>query len=335
MLSFLLLVTLAELKETITLETGGRFLSTGNYEDVTLEKDASFIVRTRYHIWHFNADGSVRARFGGKGEAPGEFQNIGSVQWDGSHYWVIDSQRLTSSIHDQQGNFLFSKPIWYRQFISAGDDLFVIDLSRYKRTKESRPPMLYQIEYEITPDDLIIKEPGLHFKKVTERQANFKLNFKLAWLVPDDKDGYLAMDQLHQRIWRFSPVTIKRENQVDDNEGFEPPYIQLQLKEWVEPPERFISMRQSSKTIADWWFSWSRVTSFSRYKDGFMVGYEIDDPNDSGSLQMLQRLDTSGKRIGEPLKINGFLAGVRGDDLFIFMESDDGTMEYYIEVYEL
>ena len=331
---FLLITGFAEMKEEIRLDNRGMFLNKLNYNRVFLENDGTFLLASLYHAWHWDQEGRLINRIGGKGEGPGEFLNMGQVLWTGDYYWLIDAKNLKSSVYDAQGNYLFRKNMYFRQFVRAEDELFLVDLSQYRYEARNKPRTLHQIQYEINDRSLKVSRTGLAFKKVTERQFDYHLNFKLCWVVPEN-GGYLVMDQLEPKIWVYNQKVIDRESKVSDQDFFEPPSIGLQLSGWVDPPETFMTRSGNTRRFREWWMDWSRVNYFARCGDGLLIAYETPDENDPReSLQVIQKLDMQGKRIGDPLVLDGIIAGTRDGNAYVLIEGDDPDyFEYFIRVY--
>ena len=319
----------------IKLENYHRFLPQTSYNRVFLAKDDGFLAITNYQVWHWDANGKVINQFGAKGEGPGEFVWVGQVHWDGDHYWVIDSKNLSSSVFDGKGRYLDRQPIYFRQFVPVQDELFILDFSKVNQYKGNFPATLKKIDYQIDGNGLSVAFTGLQFKKVSERQKDFHYNFKLVW-VTRDGDDYLVVDQLEPKIRVYSPEAIAREGKTQEDQPFEPPYVNVQARRWVEPPNAPPDNLTNDKDFLYWWQSWSRINYFARAGEDFIFAYEIPDERDpEESLQVIQRISRDGRAIGKSLILNGAIMGVRRNLVYLFREEDnEDGFSYFVRAYE-
>lgn len=334
----MLLFTLAtEPVQEIKLDNKGIYLSKTSYGQVHMALDGTFLVSSQYHLWHWNQDGSLINRIGGKGEGPGEFMGAGQTLWNGEHYWIIDSQRLLSSIFDHNGRYLSRKSVYYRQFVHVDGQLFVVDPSRYDSFNPNYPPILQEIRYQIKNGELSVEHTDLLFRKISRQQNELMLNFKLLWAVREGKDRYLVVDQLEPKMGIYDPQARVREKKLPMRSVFEPKFIPMRLKYWVDPPRAFIKNVTIRNEFLRWWQSWSRINYFGRAGEDYVVAYEIPDPkNLESSLQAVQRVAKTGHALGDMLILEGFCMGSRDDKLYVFFEGEASKkFEYFIRVYEL
>ena len=320
---------------TIQVENNGRYLDRIAFGRVRVCRDGSFLANTFHHVWHWDSDGKLIGMFGGRGQGPDEFQAISEVMYTDGYYWVIDGARAVSKIFDGNGVFLYERPTPYRQFINAGDRLFIVDRRGFSPDPVKYPPVLQEIEYKITPNQLSISNGSLLFKKVTRRQMEMLINFKQSWIVPF-KDGFLVMDQLEPiiRIYDANALEIERNKPID--EPWDPDLIATPLKGWVDPPDSMLKDFQNNKTMLRWWQSWSRINYFAAAGDDLVVGYEIPDPDyPEDSIQAIQRIGYDGKPIGEPVFVAGRCMGMKDDMIWVFNadESDSVAYRYFVKAY--
>lgn len=337
MISLLMLAAFfAEPIHEVKLDNLGMYLSALDYGNVIREKDHTFLAVTPYHIWHWDKDGKLINRIGGKGEGPGEFQLLSQVTWNGQYYWAIDGQNLTSTIFDGEGHFLSKKNLYFRQFVRTDQQLFVVDYSKYDPETEPYPPTIQEIRYHIDNGQLSVEETGLKFKKVSPVQTALSLNFKLVWVVRE-KDTYLVVDQLEPLIRIYDQATILQEKSVSPKESFEAKSIHIQAKLWVDPPPKIKMDHKNRSAFLKWWWSWSRINFFAKADEDFIIAYEIPDPKDElNSLQAIQRIDKKGKAIGDVLLVNGFCLGAQEHEVYLFVEDErENGFDYYIRTYRL
>ncbi len=333
----LFFVLATESMQRIKLDNKGIYLSKTSYGQVNMAQDGTFLVSSQYHLWHFDRDGALINRIGGKGEGPGEFMGVGESLWNGEYYWIIDSQRLFSSIFDSEGKYLSKTNIYYRQFVQVDGQLFVVDPSRYDSYNPNYPPVLQEIQYQVQDGQLSVEHTDLLFKKISRRQNELMLNFKLLWAVREGKDRYLVVDQLEPKMWIYDRPTREQEKKAPVNSVFEPNYIPMNLRYWVDPPRAFIKNVTVRSEFLRWWQSWSRINYFGRVGEDFVIAYEIPNPDSpESSLQAVQRVAKTGHVQGEMLIVEGFCMGSRDGKLYVFLQDEETeNFDYYVHVYEL
>lgn len=334
-LLWLFLTIAAEPVSTIQVENFGRYLPDVTYTRAFLAKDNTFLVTSSYHVWHWDAQGKLINVFGGKGEGPGEFLFVGTTHWDGTHYWALDAMNAKSSIFDKEGRFLKQAPFSFRQFVPTEDELFILDYSAVNTIAGNFPQVLHKVDYAISPQgDLSVRKVEPSSKRVTALQKDFSYNFKLVWMVREG-ENYLVVDQLEPKIRIYSPEAIARENQAGDKQPFEPTSMNLQARQWVEPI-KLPTNPSNERTYIEWWWSWSRINYFGKAGDDYILAYEKPDPNDpAAAIQIIQRIGKDGRALGDTLTLEGFVMGVRDNQVYVFKESDSEVgFSYWIYVYD-
>ena len=331
-----LLLTAAHPVVEIELYTNGRYIDRASFGKARVLQDGGFLLNNFHHVWHWDDEGNVINMFGGRGEGPGEFVSISEVRFDGDHYWTIDGSRMLSSVFDRDGRYLFRKASSYRQFISVGERLFIVDSSQYNQLMGVQyPPVLQEIEYKITEQDLMVGATGERFKKISERQQSLSWNFKLLWLVEED-DGFLIVDQLEPIIRVYDANALRSERATDDEQAFEPDSIAMRLLHWSDAPEQMINDLRSNDKMLRWWYSWSRINHFGISGEDFFVAYESPNPDDERqAIQVIQRIGRDGQRKGEPLIVDGMCMGVLNDQVYIFHDEESmDRFSYSVRIYD-
>ncbi len=331
---FILLAFIDPIHE-IRLETKGWYLTHISFGSVRLTRDGDYLANNFNHIWHWGRDGRLLNRMGGRGEGPGEFESLSEVLWTGEYYWAIDGARGLSSIFDKNGRYLFRTPTAYRQFVQAEDHLFIVDYSRLNLHRDTYPRVLQEIKYLIDDENLIITPKGPPFKKVSRYQKDFLFNFKLVWVV-EDGDRFLVVEQLDLKMRIYDEPAREAERSLARSQSFDPKFIPIQVKGWVEPPQRLVTRFNSNRQALRWWRSWSRINFFAEAGRDLVVGYEVPDPEDPlDKLQAVQRIGRDGRSLGEPLLVKGSCMGIKENRIFIFYaDEQDEQFSYYVRIYD-
>lgn len=323
---------------TVKLETAGNYLNGLDYGRAFLEQDGTILVRTKYQVWHFRADGSLINRIGGKGEGPAEFEMLAGVKWNGTHYWIVDGTRLISQLFNAQGEYLASYKIYYRDFERVGDDqFFAIDYSKALSHAGTYAATLQELHVTVDQDQLVVEKGDLLFSRVTARQMNMSINFKLLF-VEREGDTYLVVNQIEPRMYVHDPKTRESEASHDIKKPFEAPYIDIPVASWVEPPERLDNIPRGLLMRQSWWRSWSRINDFGKLtNDRFFAAYEIPDPSEpNNSLQETILFNRKGQRLHKPLILDGYCVGSQGSELYVLRTGDkEDVFEYFIDIYDL
>lgn len=333
---FLLLAD-PQLQLSVPLDNRFQYINVVDASRIQIAEDGTIIALTPYTLWHWNLDGTLIRKLGQKGQGPGEFVFLLEAHWDGSHYWLMDGLNRMSSFYDADGNFLFRKPFFYRQFIPVGERMFVADYSGVLSYSDLLPPVLQEIQYTITENDINVQTLGQKFRKVTAQQRNYEFNFKKMWIATD-QDALLVVDQLQPVMQVYSPDVLAMEAHTQVENPFEPPLRYIKAPRWVSIPEQFPkkgSLNQNE--FRHWWLTWSRVTHFSNYGDDLLFAFETDSEDASmRSMQMIFRIDKNGVPVGEPLETYGYLVGAWNDLVYIFLEveSPEG-FAYKLEAYKM
>ena len=237
----------------------------------------------------------------------------------------------TGWFEDQPGTELTEDFPW-RQIIPAGEKVFANIWQESFMTK-NRPGMLREIELSPIQGGFLVSPVSEAFDPQVLEANTFNNNFKNRWIVARD-NSYWVLDEVQHQAWVFK-------------ESFSAEYRKsgfrrsLNLKNRVSPVElQQVSSRH--KDFQKWFYSFSRVTGFYAYRDGFLVGYV--SPNRSlkdygGSLDgsdesrkstrfvlYLQSLDSSLKPDSAEMPFDSeptFLIGVHKNVIFLFQGTRD------------
>lgn len=282
--------------------------------EVCLVKNG-FLGWNQFQVWHWDNKGKLIKTFGKKGQGPGEFTYISNVYWDGTYYWGMDGGNQKSSVFSSDG-FLYTQPIYFRQLIDTGDDLFAVELDRISPDmvdrKTGHPPMLVKIRSQIGPQK-IEHEAGPFFKKATREQAKFRYNFKNHFMVAW-KDGWYVMNQQDAFIWFYDEKAIVKESKLSDKAPSNILARELGFKRF-QPVESW----EPSKT--KWWANLCLINGLWIDGDRLLIAYMV-----GGEEQHLEVFDANlpGPSLGHRL-LPGALAGVKDGHVYVW-ETDIETV---------
>ena len=263
----------------MTLDTGGRLLLIDLPTSARLARDGSIVIATAHQVWHFNEDGSLMNRFGRNGQGPNEYQFITSVLWDGSRYWVGDGNTLTTSEIDGRGDFV-KKHSYYHYFLyRLGNETFALNAG-IRFQKKERPAMIVPVDFRTG------KASGRGFHQLSQEVVDLKYNFTDHFVEADTRHFYV-LDQLVPKVKVYDRGSQKQTAEID-----------LKLPGFVHAPHQFIKdpRKISRRTWRTWWASFSKFTGMAKLDSGFVVAYEVGDPDDEAETQLaLCKLDEAGR----------------------------------------
>lgn len=312
--------------DLLVLETGSARLDQVTYGRVGLAEGGGFLAASKQFLWHWDAHGALINKVGG----PELIGLVGTFHWDGNYYWLVDDWHADSLLFDRSGTLVSRFPIHYHQFIALDRRLFVLDSRNLRLGGRVYPPVLYEIQYQIRDGTLGITNLGPGFKRITPRQQSFRNNFKMVWVVPENH-RLLVVDQLEPKIWIYDAAVIARERNLPLHQPLLPRSIPLQLTEYILPP----FADDPGGDFITWLHSWSRINHFAAQEKGYLVGYDIPDPERAReTLQVVQGVDRSGRATGQLLRTRGYLMGIRNGSVLIFQErkGSDG-IDYVVEAH--
>jgi len=96
----------------------------------------------------FDPDGTLLRVIGGRGDGPGEFQNVGSMGWVGDTLWVLDFGVYRFNLFSEEGDFLssFSVPFGFQEGPDAPQPPRAAGLLSDGRVHGAPPAFSSQIE---------------------------------------------------------------------------------------------------------------------------------------------------------------------------------------------
>lgn len=334
-LLLLFLLGFGEPAKTIKLQTNGMFVSSMDSNRVAFAKDGTIIGRAKYQIWHWDKDGRLIRRFCQKGSGPGEVEGLGEVYWTGKFYWVIDSLSLQSTVFDANGRYLSRKNLYFRQLINVGEQVFAVDYSQANQNIGNHPRNLQEIRFRLDNNQLMVEKTGLLFYKLTTRQQDMVMNFKLLWVVQEG-DTYFVVNQLEPRMYVYDRKTRDAEAKIDALKPFEAPFVSIEFPQYAPPPKHFTKNRQQ-RALLDWWNSWSRINYFGKINDHFVLAFEVPDPKDTEDmLQGIVPFTREGGALAMTTLYRGFVIGQTNGKIVLFREGDaDETFDYYLDYYDV
>ncbi|MDJ0839359.1 MAG: hypothetical protein QNK37_22765 [Acidobacteriota bacterium] len=248
--------------------------------------------------------------------------------YDGTYYWICGSGKSPFSIiYDKNGkplDELIGEDKVYRSFLPLEDELFAVTNLSSKRLYQN--PHIYQLQkvdffYE---GGRLFHRTYDNFAKIRKKQRDFGFSFKEVFLAKRGR-SYLAMNQLEPYVMVYNSDTITKERRDGTQVPTKVEEIKLDLSEYVPPPENFfrVTRPMPRKKVLEirrkWFFSWSRISSFQNFRDGFLITYGIPkcEGGECGYLTGIQVLNTDLTNSGALMKQRGNFLGVYDDEIFV------------------
>lgn len=282
----------------------------------SVQSDGSFIMITATKTFHFDSEGRLLRRLGGRGDGPGEFQRIHGAILTGERYLVLDDRRIDVSIFDTNGTFLKRNPFKGYNFKKIGSKLFA---SSYKPLLEKDPTMnaLCEIKFSENGDVEFGDQCFYLFRKEV---FDFHMNFKKI-LLSNSRDLFYVLDEFRPEVTIYD-TSYQRVGSLT-----------LQIQGYVKPEKpwpRDTPVKQYLRNIRA--LSWIHL--FEKTSKGFFVSLTSPDPNDpDGMLFSNQLLDNQGKNISLMPNIKGQVIGLHGDIVYSIEELEE--FGYILHKYHL
>lgn len=164
-----------------------------------------------------------------------------------------------------------------------------------------------------------------HLGKITKRQHEHAYNFRKMWLVDNDPN-ILAVNEVEPRVYIFDPESRRKERRDGTKSPTFVPSYPLELPKYATPPKTPFGLTEPvrkselARLNTSWWNSWSRFTWFSKYKDGYIIAYQVpdcyvDNPKECPSFHLgIQPLDKNFRPQGKLIETSGMMMGINSFD---------------------
>lgn len=309
---------------SFTLETNQRMFPQMKATGQHMATDGSIVIGSGYTVWHFESDGSLRLKFGRRGEGPGEFQHVWAAVFDGSHYWVSDGKRLTTSKLDATGSFQQRYNIFFNAFYNHPDGVFYRDGKGFKQLMGERRPVLGKMRLEQGRPRYALEQ----FHVLSEECVHLFYNYNTHFVDFRNQRIYV-MDEVAPKI---SAYNAKNYNKI----GTAP----LRLLHFKPGPKLEPGRNFTRKEFLVWEDGWSRITGFAHMGDAYAVSYEIpaQEKNTRGKSRqtILVKLGLDRKPIWQT-RIQGRILGRHNDKLYVLNDWDENKDDfpvYKVDVYQ-
>ena len=190
-----------------------------------------------------------------------------------TQYLLFDDDGLLLGnlwVKDRENDGLTDQ-IPFAQIIPADDRLFVNLWSMDH--KENGGDMLQEAEIEYTADGYVLRRIGQSFDPLVmeARVLNFYHDYKNRWIV---KEGpvFTVMDELQPRAWLYVDAGKSQFEKL----GAQRPVNLSHRYQPIKAPKEF---RTNTTDFLDWYYSFSRLTGFASFKNGFILAYEAPNKN--------------------------------------------------------
>ena len=298
--------------DTVTLQTGGRYISKAERSRVNV--DGTYTLLSEHRVFHFASDGTMRAQFGAKGNGPGEFNLVYDVFWTGSYFLATDSRRRDVSYFDPDGNFLKRDTVKIQNLLLFGDQGYLVLLDRIKAKEPA-------ISLVTLTGELALQQAGPYFHDQLPEVSRFLFNFSSV-LLATQGDRLYVVDEMRPDVT------------VYDQQGVRLSSFQAALKYYVRPQTMW-DERWSRKQILRHIFAFSRIHRIGATDQGLVVVYHVPDPEDPDTTRVLMTLvGYSGETLDrEPRVLKGHFLGTQGNLAHVLEEQDD--FNYVVHRYRI
>ena len=284
-----------------------------------------FIGASHKRLFHWSADGSLKLSFNLQDNT-----YVNDLYYDGAYYWISchSGGPLFTLVFNKQGQLLDKlegEDKSFRFFLPLKDELLAVTHSSSERLYQN--PYFYQLQKV----DFSYEENSFHvrtfdsFAKIRQKQRDYGFSFKGVFLAKRDK-SYLVMFELEPNVLIYNAENIAKERRDGTQHPTDVEEIKLDLPEYVPPPEKFyrvkppMSKKKFLELRARWLYSWSRITGFQNFRNGFLVAYGIPVCSEGECVHILgiQVLDRDLKTMGKLIKVEGNFFGVHQEEVFAF-----------------
>lgn len=265
--------------EYIELDTEGRGIFNIRENMSQVFADESFLIVTKYRIYHFDRLGKPIQAIGSKGSGPGEFGIISAATWTGEHYLVCDGYRLQTSLFNQQGSFLWrSKDYYDNLYANAGTVLFNMG-DAIDQYRGERPNMIGELRLA----DRHIEEGSARFHPLSQEVVNLFYNYSKHHIA-SHQDTIHVMDELRPFL-----ASYRKDNHHQIKEqplkltGFVPAPAAI--------PKRFDKQIFDREAYQVWQNSWSRIIGLAVTDQAILIAYTRPDTSSEVFTHALAIID--------------------------------------------
>lgn len=316
-------------------------LETNSLQGIFLTVSGELLLATRDSLVHWGHDGRHKLTI--------ELQEGAQIAFpyydvETRVYWIPYTNpegRPLTAFYDEHGKLMNESDIWFRYVCYTGgkrlvpekiSDFFYVHKNRYTF-------QIQEFDFQVEDGMGKLTRTGTEFGKITPKQMRLTFNYKLAWPVANG-DGYLLMNELEKRIYLYDRAELEREKLVKENVPREAVFMVPDLPDFVEPPDRIVKLNGTPETafkdFERWENSFSRVTYFNRYGDGYAVAYVVPEcrppsphnPDCDKVHTYLVKLDADLKTLGPPtILAKTTVVGTDSEILSITPKFDNGWIE--------
>ncbi|MDJ0835121.1 MAG: hypothetical protein QNK37_01310 [Acidobacteriota bacterium] len=283
---------------------GGQYVFT----KYVLGGDGTFLINEGFYIYHYDRDGKLIRRFGGRGGGPGEFgARILESAYDGETYYVFDNTG-NWNLFDRNGRFIRRgyRPVRGLHFV--GQNLFgsQVSLGDYQNAQVPVVGMFYR-NREDFPKTFTRFHPTA---EANTRDLDFR--FSLCFFL--ERNGILfAVNELETKLYLYDKdLTLQKK-------------FDFQAPTWSDPPKKFFMNWRNAQAYARWWCSFPKIRGLTAMDDQLIIPMEIPDPdNPTEPALAVLKMGTDGKLTRPAFKAKALYLGVyRSQMHLLFIHDND------------
>jgi len=289
-----------------------RFSGMYHYAAYAFGQDGTLLVNEGVYVYHYDRDGQLIRRLGGRGHGPGELSDVvHSSAWDGETYFIRTNNGMWNLFRNN-GSFIRRLHFVADGLHFSGTHLYASNL--FNDDWDGKEPPIVGIRYEHS-QDFPRTFRRFHHTAVANSNA-LSRRFKLCF-VAERGDELYVVNELEPLLYRYSPGL-----ELEKTFPIAAPF-------WVEPPEKYMNNFRNWPAYMRWWFSFPKLRGLATLGQDLIVAFEVPDPDERDEpLSILMRIGAQGETKTSPFTYKGVYLGVYRDQIHVLKIFEDNNQAF-------